>query len=336
MLVVAVLALMVIFFGLRHRLARLGGPLLLILLALDLFLGNRGYALKLDAATFHADNTIIRTLRADPDLFRFHVIPEAREIKIPAESYAEAYQIRKKFLGLDLMMEHHLFDIDGYNIPIQPRYENLLSLIRNKPLASIRPVLDLLGVKYVLTEKPVGLEGLSWVLDGPATSKLYENHHSLPRAFLVKQFQVLNSGLEFAEAFHDLTFDPRTTILLGEAPTRFLELKKEPAVPNLEAAVRMLTYENNRMVLEVNTPEAAFLFMSEAYYPGWQAYVDGKQEEIVRASYVFRAIPLGPGSHRVEVVYEPLSFKIGLSLSLLTVFLLLLAWPISTRRRLSK
>jgi len=107
-------------------------------------------------------------------------------------------------------------------------------------------------------------------------------------------------------------------------------------VPNLESAVRVLTYENNRIILEVDTPEAAFLFMSEAYYPGWQAYVDGKQEEIVRASYVFRAIPLGPGSHRVEVVFEPLSFKIGLSLSLLTVFLLLLAWGIFTRRRLSK
>jgi len=113
-------------------------------------------------------------------------------------------------------------------------------------------------------------------------------------------------------------------------------LKKEPAVPNIESAVRVLTYENNRIVLEVDTPEVAFLFMSEAYYPGWQAYVDGKREEILRANYVFRAIPLGPGSHRVEVVLEPLSFKIGLSLSLLTVCLLLLAWPISTRRRLSK
>jgi hypothetical protein len=336
MLVVSVLALMVIFFGLRHRLTRLGGPLLLILLALDLFLGNRGYALKLDAATFHADNTIIRTLRADPDLFRLHVLPEARELKIPVESYAEAYQIRKKFLGLDLMMEHHLFDIDGYNIPIQPRYENLLSLIRNKPLASIRPLLDMLNVKYVLAAEPLDLPGFSWIADGAGTSKLYENHHSLPRAFLVKQFQVLNSDQEFAKAFHELTFDPRTTILLEEAPTRFLELIKEPAVPNLDSAVRVLSYENNRIVLEVDTPEAAFLFMIEAYYPGWQAYVDGKREEILRANYVFRAIPLGPGSHRVEVVFEPLSFKIGLSLSLLTVFLLLLAWPISTRRRLSK
>jgi hypothetical protein len=336
MLVVAVLALMVIFFGLRHRLVRLGGPLLLILLALDLFLGNRGYALKLDATTFHADNSIIRTLRADPDLFRLHVLPEARDLLISVKTYEEAHQNRKKLLGIDLMMEHHLFDVSGYNVPTQPRYENLLSLIHNKPLASIRPVLDLLGVKYVLTDKPIELEGLSWLLDGAGTSQLYQNHQSLPRAFLVKQFQVLNSDQEFAKAFHDLTFNPRTTILLEEAPTRFLELKKEPAVPNIESAVRVLTYENNRIVLEVDTPEAAFLFMSEAYYPGWQAYVDGKREEILRANYVFRAIPLGPGSHRVEVVFESLSFKIGLSLSLLTVCLLLLAWPISTRRRLSK
>jgi uncharacterized membrane protein YfhO len=72
------------------------------------------------------------------------------------------------------------------------------------------------------------------------------------------------------------------------------------------------------------------------YYPGWRAYVDERREEILRANYLFRGIPVGPGSHRVEVLYEPLSFKIGLSLSLLTLFLLLLAWPISTRRRLSK
>ena len=336
MLVVAVLTLMVIFFGLRHRLARLGGPLLLILLALDLFLGNRGYALKLDAGIFHADNNIIRTLRADPDIFRLHVLQEARDLLIPAKSYEEAYQNRKKLLGLDLMMEHHLFDVSGYNVPTQPRYENLLSLLLKKPLAEIRPVLDLLNVKYVLTAEAVELEGLSWLLDSAGTSKLYENHQSLPRAFLVQQFKVLNSDLEFARAFHELSFDPRTTILLEGVPSRFLELKKLPNLANLEPTVRVLTYENNRIVLEVDTPEAAFLFMSEAYYPGWQAYVDGKQEEILRANYVFRAIPLGPGSHRVEVVFESMSFKIGLLLSLFTVFSLLVGWGISARRRLSK
>ena len=334
MLALTVLVLLVVFFGLRHRLVRLGSPLLLILLTLDLFLGNRGYAIKVDAAAFHADNTIIRTLRADPDLFRFHVLPEARDLEItPVESFEEAHQNRKKLLGNDLMMEHHLFDITGYNVPLQPRYENVIGLILNRPLGSIRALLDLLNVKYVLAAEPVDLPGFSWIADGAGTSKLYENHHSLPRAFLVKQFQVLKSEQEYARAFIELTFDPASTILLDGAPTRFLELKKKPAVPDLKSAVRVVTYENNRIVLEVDSPEAAFLFMSEAHYPGWKAYVDGREEEILRADYVFRAIPVGPGSHRIEVVYQSLSFKVGLAVSLLTIVMLVTVGVILTRRR---
>jgi uncharacterized membrane protein YfhO len=144
---------------------------------------------------------------------------------------------------------------------------------------------------------------------------------------------VLNSDQEYARAFIELTFDPGSTILLDGAPTRFLEFKKEPAVPNLESAVRMLTYENNRMVLEVTTSAAALLFMSEAYYPGWQAYVDGRLEEILRANYAFRAIPVGPGKHRVVVVIEPLSFKIGLAVTVLTTVLLLTGWAFATIRK---
>ncbi|MGD8434913.1 MAG: YfhO family protein [Syntrophobacterales bacterium] len=333
MLAVAALVLLIVFFGLRHRLVRWGSPLLLMLLTLDLFLGNRGYAIKLDATTFHAENNIIRTLRADPDLFRFHVLPEARDLEITAKSYAEAHQNRKKLLGNDLMMEHHLFDITGYNVPLQPRYENVIGLILNKPLDEIRPLLHLLNVKYVLAAESVDLPGFSWIADGAGTSKLYENHHHLPRAFLVQQFQVIKSEQEYARAFIELTFDPARTILLDKTPGRYLELQKTPALPKLKSAVRVLTYENNKIVLEVDSPEAAFLFMSEAYYPGWKAYVDGKEEEILRADYVFRAIPLGPGSHRIEVVYQPLSFKLGLALSLLTIVILVGFWLIFTIKK---
>jgi hypothetical protein len=333
MLAVTVLVLLVVFFGLRHRLVRLGSPLLLLLLTLDLFLGNRGYALKLDAATFHAENHIIRTLRADPDLFRFHVLPRARDLNISAKTYEEAHQNRKKLLGNDLMMEHHLFDITGYNVPLQPRYERLIGLILNKPLESIRPLLDLLNVKYVLAAEPIELPGFSWIADGAGTSELYKNNQSLTRAFLVRHFQVLHSMQDYARAFHELTFDPRSTILLDGTPVRYLELKKMPAVPNLEPAVRVVTYENNRIWLEVDTPDAALLFMSETDYPGWKAYVDGRKEEILRANYVFRAIPVGPGSHRIEVIYDSLSFKVGLAVSLLTSVIILTVWVFVARRK---
>jgi hypothetical protein len=328
-----ILSMLVIFFGLRHKLARLGGPLLLMLLTLDLFLGNRGYAIKLDSTSFHAETGIIRTLRADPDLFRFHVLPGVDALEVPVKSYADYHQARKEFLEYDLMMEHHLFDIDGYNVPLQPRYEAFINLIRDKPLVPSRTLLDMLNVKYVLTQEPVNLPGYVYVQDGLETSKLYENRNSLPRAFLVKNFQVLSSGEEFASAFVDPNFYPRNTVLLEKIPERLQALKKKPTLPSLKSAAKVIVYENNRIVLEVTTPEAALLFLSESYYPGWKAFVNGSQEEILRANFVFRAIPLGPGSHQVEVVYQPLSFKIGLLVSLFTIFVLLIAWSISTRRR---
>ena len=149
----------------------------------------------------------------------------------------------------------------------------------------------------------------------------------------MKQFQVLDREQQYARAFIELTFDPRSTILLEREPIHFLEMKKEPIVPNLKSAVRVLSYENNRIVLEVDTPEAAFLFMSESYYPGWEAYVDGREEEMLRANYVFRAVPVGPGSHRIELVCEPVSFKVGLTLSLLTILLLGGVWFMFTIRK---
>lgn len=334
LLVIAVFGLMIIFFGLRHKLSRLGSPLLLILLTLDLFLGNRGYAIKLDSTSFHAETGIIRTLRADPDLFRFHVLPGVDALEVPVQSYADYHRARKEFLECDLMMEHHLFDIDGYNVPLQPRYEAFINLIRDKSLAPIETLLDMLNVKYVLSAKLIDLPGFAHAQDGLGTSKLYENRNSLPRAFLVKNFRVVNNGVEFAQAFDDPNFDLRETVLLESLPSRFLELQRERGLMSTDSSVRIITYENNRVVLEVTTPEAALLFMSESFYPGWKAFVDGKQEEILRANFVFRAIPMGPGSHRVEVVYEPLSFKIGLSVSLFTIFVLLIVWGVSTRRRM--
>ena len=326
--------LILVFFGLLHKLVRSGSPLLLMLLALDLFFGNRGFAQKLDAVSFHATTPMISTLKADADLFRFHVMPEKRDLSvITGKNYRKSHLRRKDALGYDLMMEHHLYDIDGYNVPLQPRYERLMSVIRNEPLPSILDLLDMLNVKYVLSEIPVDIPGFSLVGGQGGTSKLYENSNWLPRAFLVKNFQMLEGDQEFARAFIESEINFRETVLLESQPFRFLTLKEQPTIPTLSPAVRIVKYENNRMVLTVDTPEAALLFMSEAFYPGWKAYVDGKEEEILWANYVFRAIPVGPGSHRIEVVYQSLSFKVGLAVSLLTIFLLIAGWIIWTRKR---
>ena len=328
------LASMALFFGFRHKLTRHGSLLLLILLAADLFLGNRGYFFKLESGSFHGENDIIRTLKADPDLFRFHVFPSVKELDVTVNSYEDFHRARKEFLAFDLMMEHHLFDIDGYNVPLQPRYEKFINLIRGQPLTpSVASLLNLLNVKYVLTAKPIDVPGYGWVQNGLATSRLYKNSNNLPRAFLVKDHKVVDREEEFARFFSEPDFDPGRTALLEATPKRFEKLKNAPSLPDVIPAVKLKVYEHNRMIIEVDTPEAALLFMSEAYYPGWKAYVDKEQEEILRANYVFRAIPVGPGSHRIEVIYDPVSFKVGLSITMATLLVLLISQVVLRRFR---
>jgi hypothetical protein len=333
LLFVSTLAVIVIFFGLCGKLARKGTVLIVTLLALDLFLGNRGYTDKLDAVKFHKGNEIISRLKQDPDLFRFYVVEDVKNYKASVSLDPDGrYWARKQILNHDLMIEHHLFDIDGYNVPIQPRYERFMGIIRNEPLATAQPLLNMLNVKYLLASGNVDLPGFVFVRNGILTSRLYENLNYLPRAFLVKDFQVVNSDQEFARIFYAANFDSQQMVLLESVPERLLALKTESSVPSLKEEVRVLEYTSNRVVLAVRAPEATLLFMSEAYFPGWKAYVDGREEKILRANYVFRAIPLGPGAHLVEVVYKPQSFKTGMGITLMTSLLLLVGWALAVIR----
>jgi uncharacterized membrane protein YfhO len=60
------------------------------------------------------------------------------------------------------------------------------------------------------------------------------------------------------------------------------------------------------------------LVLGEKYYKGWKATVDGKSAEVVPVDHVLRGVYLTPGTHRVEFVFDPLPFKIGKWLTLLS------------------
>ena len=69
------------------------------------------------------------------------------------------------------------------------------------------------------------------------------------------------------------------------------------------------------MTIKISASNNALLFFSDAYYPGWKAFVDGKETPLYRADYAFRAAVVPQGSHVVSFSYQPLSFKIGVWLT---------------------
>ena len=83
-------------------------------------------------------------------------------------------------------------------------------------------------------------------------------------------------------------------------------------------------------------PQPGYLVLTDAYYPGWTATVDGQPAEIERADIMFRAVKVPAGQHRVELRYQPQSFSLGLLISIGTVVVLVGVWLIVRRRNRSR
>jgi hypothetical protein len=89
-----------------------------------------------------------------------------------------------------------------------------------------------------------------------------------------------------------------------------------------------LGYEPDSLRVEVDTPEPAFLVLSEAYYPGWLATIDDRPAEIYRTDIAFRGVVVPAGRHMVQMQFRPVIFAwaraiSALALVVLSVFIML-------------
>jgi len=107
--------------------------------------------------------------------------------------------------------------------------------------------------------------------------------------------------------------------------TKTLVLEKDPeiALDIKDGSAVVKKYSPNEVVINTKASGSSLLFLSDSYYPGWKAYVDGKQSEIFRSDFTFRSVVVPKGGHIVKFIYDPTPFKIGLVLSILGVILLL-------------
>ena len=88
-------------------------------------------------------------------------------------------------------------------------------------------------------------------------------------------------------------------------------------------AVHIVSYGPNRIDLSVNNSCTTTLESSEVWYPGWEAYIDGKKTSISKTDNVFRTLIVTPGNHTVIYRYNPKIFVIGAGISAGTALVML-------------
>ena len=152
--------------------------------------------------------------------------------------------------------------------------------------------------------------------------RVYQNDYVLPRGFFVGRTEIIPD---------DAAMFKKISVLPGYEPDHIAYLSLDPG--NLPAAVpdsvitsshaEVSSFGLNHIAFDVATPVDAVFKISENYYPsGWTATIDGKEAEILRSDYLFRALVVPAGSHKIEMHFQPRSYEAGLIATTITNYLL--------------
>ena len=99
------------------------------------------------------------------------------------------------------------------------------------------------------------------------------------------------------------------------------------------ARVKITRYEPNRIGLTTDNPKDGFLVLSEIYYQGWEARIDGNPTKIYRTDHTLRGIYVPAGERQVEFAYRPQTLRSGALGAALGLILLALAYPMTRAKR---
>ena len=209
------------------------------------------------------------------------------------------------------------------------------------------PLLDLLGVRYVLSTGELRRDGERLVREplphtgaavaipnAPADFFVQERPTALPRAFAIGEVQAHPADADVVRALLQPTFAPAAVVhaLASDLPT------PRPAATALDApprAVRFVRDDPTHVELEVAAGTQPWLLLTDTFLPGWSAAIDDAPTAIVRGDHAFRLVQVPPHACRVTFRYDAPGLLGGFALAMLATVAFAL-WAFTTARRTAR
>ncbi len=175
-------------------------------------------------------------------------------------------------------------------------------------------VLSLMNVRYVYSDFMLAHRSLKKLsrderLEGV---KVYRLDSTMPRAYIACAAVTAGSPEESVGKLFSPSFRPEQEVIVEE-PVAL------PRSPSCGATAEVTLYTPSKVIIDANAASDGILVLSDTWYPGWVARVDGIKVPILRVNAAFRGVRMSRGAHTVTFTYEPFSFKAGLILSLLSL-----------------
>ncbi len=280
---------------------------LAVLMVADLWTVERLYWMfSPPAKVTYASDPIVDMLKAEPQPVRVLAVPFEQPVEPDA------------FLTGDALMTHRIRNVLGYHGNQLGRYNELASLSNPQQLFSPN-VLQLTSTKYLLTNIPQIPFLPNFVLvKGPVRNAsgdvvyLYrvngDNPYSwlTPVAVRAPDDQVLATVL-------NARFDVKRAALFDTSAKVRATTGVQALPAPLSVTTKVSHYEPGKVRIDLSAPapDGASLVVSENYYPGWKATVDGKPAPIGRADYTFIGVELPAGARTVALDFTSPTYERG-------------------------
>ncbi len=309
-IILTILGLLVMGLWINARLKRqILIPITIALLFGDLWCFGNQYMVIFDARQCFWNKEVLNVLKNDPEPFRITTVGH---------------------FELNQGMAHDISHIGGYDANVIKEYSEFINLSDGKPIeeprivmevAQISKLTNLLNLKYMLLPANVRIEHPTIKpVFRDSQYALFRNTQALPRAFIVHKAKTLQGRDAIFKELSNSEFDPKEYVILEE-PSR---LTTNTSRENLqkEANPTILEYTPNRVTIKATLLEDGYLVLGDTFYPGWNAYVDGKKSKVLKANYILRSVFLEKGEHVIKFIYEPKSFTIGMIITLISIGIL--------------
>jgi hypothetical protein len=147
--------------------------------------------------------------------------------------------------------------------------------------------------------------------------RIWENLDVFPRIWVTSNLQKADTLGQALDTIKAKDFDLLSQAVIEGGP----EIPGGPSAP-VKWSAKITGYGHNTVLIEAELDKPGLLILSDTYYPGWEATVDGIQASIYRVDGLFRGVYVNAGRHQIVFNYRPVSFLAGLGIAVLALMLL--------------
>lgn len=291
------------------------------LIGADLYFANAGFHAANPPELLDFQPQLLQWLAAQPGEWRFTTFDPHGEKPLNANA-GWLYQLQ---------------DVRGYESVIPKQYTHYMGTIESQkelPFNRVQPIvnweslnsplLDLLGVKYIVTSQTLALPKLALVWQGEGL-RVYENLSVAPRAFTLPRSSTLITPDPLTSMAQ---YDPRSYVHIAAADAAALGLASSGSAPQPSrlTPATVIAYGSIEVIVRASVEDSCWLVLNDSFAPGWDVFarpltatetgeVSPAAAEIklpvVRVNGNFRGVPLEVGAWEIRFRYSPLSFKLG-------------------------